>query len=82
MDRNTARGSRRAGLGAFLQHHHRHFLALLRRELPDVDRGRQAGRAAAHHHDVVLHRLPRAELVEDLLRGHGARSLGVGLDRF
>ncbi len=68
---HRARQDVRAGLGSFLEHDHRHFLAVLGGELLHPDRRRQARRSGAHHDDVVLHRLARAVLREDLLRTHG-----------
>ena len=61
-----------AGLRALFQHHHRHVLAVLGRELLEPDRRGQAGRAAAHHHHVVFHGFARSVLRQYLFVGHRA----------
>ncbi len=55
-----------ADFAAFFQHAHGHFLALFRGQLLQADRGRQACRAAADDHDVVLHRFAGAVLFQDI----------------
>src|SRR5262249_61443038 len=48
-----------ADLGALLDQTDRHFVVARRRELLETDRCRQPGRAAAHDHYVIFHRLAR-----------------------
>ena len=60
----------RTRLGAFFQYNHRHFFALLSRQLLDSYGGGQASRAAADHDHVVFHRFAGAELGQDVLRAH------------
>ena len=64
---HRARQDVRAGLGAFLEHHHRHLVLAFGGELLQADRGGQARRPAADDHDVVLHRLARAVLLRGSL---------------
>jgi hypothetical protein len=45
-------------------------LPLFGSELLEPDRGREAGRAAADHDDVVFHGFARAELGEDFVVRH------------
>jgi hypothetical protein len=58
------------GSEPFLEHDHRDLLALLGGQLLEPDRGGQAGRAATHDDDVVLHGFAGAELGKDLVVGH------------
>ena len=74
-DRMCAPGSR-----ALLQHAHRDLACPFGGKLLQADRGRQAGRAGADDHHVVLHRFARAVLFEDLLAGSSSWS-SVGLAR-
>jgi len=61
----------RAGLGTLLEHAHGDLLTPFGGDLLQPDGGREPGRAGAHDHDVVLHRLARTVLFQDLLWGHG-----------
>jgi len=64
-----------AGLAALFEHDHRQLGAGRGGPLLEPDRRGQAGRAAADDHDVVVHRLARAVLIEQLLRCHERRSV-------
>ncbi len=74
---DRARQDVRAGLGALLEHHDRNLLALLLRQLLQVDGGGQPRGAAADHHHVVFHRFARAVLGQDFFLGHGVSSIMV-----
>jgi hypothetical protein len=76
---DRARQDVRAGLGTFLEHDDGHFLAVLRRQLFQADRRRQAGRSAANDDDVVFHRLARSVLRQYFFVGHGG-SVDNGFD--
>ncbi len=67
----------RAGLGALLEHHHRHVLPVRGGHLLEPDGRREPGRAAADHDHVVFHGLSRTVLGKDFVFRHGLSRLGI-----
>jgi hypothetical protein len=68
---HRARQDVRAGLRTLLERDHRDVGAVLHGQLLEPNRGRLPGRAGSDNHDVILHRLARAELLQQL-RSSGA----------